>query len=54
MKRLIASLGGEAAESVFYGDNFVSLGAQQDLKHANSLAKSMAGSSCMMIYYITK
>ena len=44
MKRLIVSLGGKAAESVFYGDNFVSLGAQQDLKQANSLAKSMVGS----------
>lgn len=43
MKRLIISLGGKAAESVFYGDNYVSLGAQQDLKQANSLAKNMIG-----------
>jgi cell division protease FtsH len=43
MKRLIVCLGGKAAESVFYGDNFVSLGAQQDLKQANSLAKNMVG-----------
>ena len=43
MKRLIVCLGGKAAESVFYGDNFVSLGAQQDLKQANSIAKNMVG-----------
>ena len=34
---------GKAAEYVFYGDKFVSLGAQQDLKQANSLAKQMVG-----------
>jgi cell division protease FtsH len=43
MKRLIVCLGGKAAESVFYGDDFVSLGAQQDLKQANSIAKKMIG-----------
>jgi len=42
-KRLIISMGGKAAESVFYGDNFVSLGAVQDLNQANSLAKRMIG-----------
>jgi len=43
MKRIIVSLGGKAAEYVFYGDNHVSLGAQQDLKQANSIAKQMIG-----------
>jgi cell division protease FtsH len=42
-KRLIVSMGGKAAESVYYGDDFVSLGAIQDLKQANSLAKKMIG-----------
>jgi cell division protease FtsH len=42
-KRLIVSLGGKAAESIYYGDEFVSLGAIQDLKQANSLAKKMVG-----------
>jgi cell division protease FtsH len=43
MKRLIISLGGKAAESIFYGDLFVSSGAIQDLKQANSLAQRMIG-----------
>ena len=42
-KRIVVSLGGKAAETVFYGDNYVSLGAQNDLKQANSLAKQMVG-----------
>jgi len=42
-KRLIISMGGKAAESVFYGNEFVSLGANQDLKQANNLAKRMIG-----------
>jgi cell division protease FtsH len=42
-KRLIITMGGKAAESIYYGDNFVSLGAIQDLKQANSLAKRMIG-----------
>ncbi len=42
-KRLIVSLGGKAAESIMYGDNFVSVGAVQDLKQANSLAQRMVG-----------
>ena len=42
-KRIIIALGGKAAETIFYGDNFVSLGAQNDLKQANSLAKQMVG-----------
>ena len=43
LKRIVVALGGKAAESVFYGENFVSQGAQQDLKQANSLAKQMVG-----------
>jgi len=43
LKQIIIALGGKAAEYVFYGDKFVSLGAQQDLKQANSLAKKMVG-----------
>ena len=42
-KRLVVAMGGKAAESVFYGDDFVSLGAVQDLKTANGLAQSMIG-----------
>jgi cell division protease FtsH len=42
-KRLIVSMGGKAAESIFYGDDFVSLGAIQDLKQANGIAKRMIG-----------
>jgi len=42
-KRLIVTLGGKAAESVYYGDDFVSLGAVQDLKQANQLAQKMIG-----------
>lgn len=43
MKRIVVALGGKAAEYVFYGDNHISLGAQNDLKQANSLAKQMVG-----------
>ena len=42
-KRLIISMGGKAAESIYYGNEYVSLGAIQDLKQANSLAKRMIG-----------
>lgn len=42
-KQLIIALGGKAAEFVFYGENFVSLGAFQDLKQANSIAQRMIG-----------
>ena len=40
-KRLQVILGGKAAEAVFYGEDFVSQGATQDLKQANSLARRM-------------
>ena len=42
-KRLVVAMGGKAAESVYYGDDFISLGAIQDLKQANNLAKRMIG-----------
>ena len=42
-KRLIVSMGGKAAESIYYGNDFVSLGSFEDLKQANNLAKRMIG-----------
>ena len=42
-KRLIVAMGGKAAESLMFGDDFVSLGAVQDLKTANQLSQSMIG-----------
>jgi len=42
-KRLIITMGGKAAEAIYYGNDFVSLGAIQDLKQANGLAKRMIG-----------
>jgi cell division protease FtsH len=42
-KRLIISMGGKAAENLYYGDIFVSVGAVQDLKQAHSLAQKMIG-----------
>jgi cell division protease FtsH len=42
-KRLIITMGGKAAENIYYGEDFVSLGANQDLKQANSLAQRMVG-----------
>jgi cell division protease FtsH len=41
MKRLIVTMGGKAAERVYYGEPFVSVGAIQDLKEANNLANRM-------------
>lgn len=41
MKRLMIALGGKAAEALFYGDDYVSLGATMDLKQANQLARNM-------------
>ena len=40
-KRLIILMGGKAAEYLYYSKEFVSLGAIQDLKEANALAKKM-------------
>lgn len=42
-KRLIIAMGGKAAENIYYGNEHISLGAVQDLKQANSLAKRMIG-----------
>ena len=42
-KRLIITLGGKAAENIMYGNNFVSIGAREDLKQANDLANQMIG-----------
>lgn len=42
-KLLTISMGGKAAETVFYGDNNVSVGAIQDLKQANQMAQKMIG-----------
>jgi len=42
-KRLIVTLGGKAAESIYYGDDFISLGANEDLRQANGLARRMIG-----------
>jgi len=42
-KRLLIGMGGKAAENIFYGEDFVSVGAVQDLKQTNSLAQQMIG-----------
>jgi len=42
-KRLVIALGGKAAEYLYYGTEYVSVGAVQDLKQANSLAQTMIG-----------
>ena len=42
-KQLIIAMGGKAAENIFYGEEYVSVGANQDLKQANSLAQRMIG-----------
>jgi len=42
-KRLVITMAGKAAESIYYGDEQVSLGAVQDLRQANQLAKRMVG-----------
>ena len=42
-KQLIIAMGGKAAENIFYGEEYVSVGANQDLKQANSVAQRMIG-----------
>uniref|UniRef100_A0A6C0EQ36 AAA+ ATPase domain-containing protein n=1 Tax=viral metagenome TaxID=1070528 RepID=A0A6C0EQ36_9ZZZZ len=42
-KRLMVTMGGKAAESVIYGNDYVSLGAVEDLRQANKLAQRMIG-----------
>jgi cell division protease FtsH len=41
IKRIIVTMGGKAAESLAYGEEGVSVGASQDLKQANGLAREM-------------
>ena len=41
MSRIVVALGGKAAEALMYGENGVSVGASQDLKQANELARAM-------------
>ena len=54
-KRLIIMMGGKAAENIFYGENFVSLGSIEDLKQANRLAQKMIGNfgmgNSMEVFY---
>ena len=40
-QNLIIAMGGKAAENIYYGPDKMSLGAIQDLKQANSLARNM-------------
>jgi cell division protease FtsH len=42
-KRLIITMGGKAAEALYYGNEHVSLGAVEDLRQANKLAQRMIG-----------
>jgi cell division protease FtsH len=42
-KRIVIGMGGKAAETLIYGEDYVSIGATQDLKQANSLAQQMIG-----------
>ena len=42
-KRLIISMGGKAAEFIWYGSDQVSLGSTKDLKQSNELARKMVG-----------
>jgi len=41
MNRIIVALGGKASETLMYGEDGVSVGASQDLKQANELARAM-------------
>jgi cell division protease FtsH len=40
-KRLAIALGGKAAEEIYFGNDFISVGATQDLDQANQLALNM-------------
>jgi cell division protease FtsH len=42
-KRIIVALGGKAAETIYYDKQYVSVGAIQDLKQANAIAREMVG-----------
>lgn len=57
--KIIILLGGKAAESIWYGREQVSLGATQDLKQANQLARKMVelfgmGSDDLETFYNTE
>jgi len=41
LKRIIIALGGKAIETIEYGESFVSIGASEDLRQANELAREM-------------
>lgn len=41
LSRIVVALGGKAAELLMYGEEGVSVGASQDLKQANELARAM-------------
>lgn len=41
INRIIVSLGGKAAETIEYGENNISVGASEDLKQANKIAREM-------------
>ena len=49
-QRLAIIMGGKAAEVVYYGEDHVSVGAIQDLKEANDLARRMIGNYGMGEY----
>jgi cell division protease FtsH len=58
-KKIVILLGGKAAESIWYGGEQVSLGATQDLKQANQLARKMVelfgmGSDDLETFYNTQ
>ena len=58
-KKIVILLGGKAAESLWYGGEQVSLGATQDLKQANQLARKMVelfgmGSDDLETFYNTE
>jgi len=41
LKRLVIAFGGRAAESIVFGDDYVSVGASQDISYINQLASQM-------------
>lgn len=41
--RIVVALGGKAAETLVFGEEYVSLGATEDLKQANTIANEMIG-----------
>lgn len=58
-KKIVILLGGKAAESIWYGDNHISLGSTQDLKQSNQLGRKMVeifgmGSGDLEIFFNTE